>query len=125
MCWLLALHFPRAFLQRPQTVLTKETRQAICKMSLVSTCNLSLYFSLDIYIFYSSSEQSQGKNKQRIEDISTDHTTRGISTTITPLVCNYCKQFNIYSIKNILIKDMKILPVRVSQLRNEAEYAST
>jgi hypothetical protein len=84
------------------------------QMTLVSTCYLSLYFSLDIYVFYSSSEQSQGKNKQRIEDISTDHTTHSISTTITPLVCNYCKQFNIYSIKNILIKDMKILSVSFS-----------
>ncbi len=95
------------------------------QMTLVNTCYLSLYFSLDIYVFYSSSEQSQGKNKQRIEDISTDHTTHSISTKITPLVCNYCKRFHIYSIKKILIKDLKIMSVRVSQLRNEAEYAST
>ncbi len=29
MCWLLVLPFPRAFLQWPLTVLTRETRQAV------------------------------------------------------------------------------------------------
>ncbi len=49
-CRLLALPFPRAFLQLPLTVLTRETRQAVCAIKSLSFCRCLWFYSGSIWV---------------------------------------------------------------------------